>query len=1298
MSNPQQQQQQQQSELLLSSSQYQLYPPSIVTTHRLGQCQQYTPATDSPLSSAPGSDSEQEPDDYYCNDESSPSIAIINNNNNNNSRRTGSMQQPSLVHVLPPTLVLNNNNNTTKLKQRHQQDVPFDETYHSSNVSNLRQQQQQQQQQQTTLAFLNLSSRPEENKMDDKNHHHAPEDERMEHEQQQSRIRSTTAAATFGKEEEEDVPDDEQQQQQQQIPKQHTYPHATATTATKQQELLVRNKPPSLINNNSLRAKTTGDLQLHLHNLATAISTSRQPSGGNNNSMAPDMQQHLNFAALKRDILSLSAKQQLSQKLLLSSRPPPPPQTSTSDAAAAARLLIGSNNSNDSSSKDQHAHYGYHEEGAPITLTSTLTSIRSKINLVSPESLEKDATESQSQSSPSCGATVASLHDQEQTLPDQEQIMVALQHNKNKQPASTTTVVPVPTTTTTTTGKTAMNNVLPDTVKHANRSSSSNMAAAPAALPFPSLVVDPITTTTTQLQFQYQYPYPYGASPASEEISFSQTSLEGGDEKDFLKSNNNNDDNDNVEGKSLPHDEKNQNSRALKILVGMEEDSDNDSDGNASAPHDEKQSTPSAQGDLIVTSTNTTATIDTINRPGEVIIDNWNREERPSILATTTTSTGSTKSKSSPKRLLGKKTPNATNFTASSSDWGDYLKGRGMASGGSHYCYVSKINNESSSSWVSSTAGDGGGDQQLPPPAQTFQTTTTTTTTTTTAAKSANPPVYRLMTPKKDLLSSENSAWWLQEEFSRRCIIKKEINQDILLRNAGAGTGTGLAARPLSRITSRARLTSAIIPAPSANEQASQDFFAQELVNALTNLPRDGGDHYESIDDEEVAAYTEAAYTEDDEGPNDEFLYHDGEDGEQKIAMPRRLKYDTMRDKVSGSSTTGSASAGHTRYASEMTPIQKKHRHLSDPLGARKRGPMGIEQPHLDEVIGPTVILRSPEVVNDRIASEAGLSSEMQRFASDTRAALRGKIGLDTVKKLQKNNPSTDGSRVAYSTFRSIAVASSMDSHGVEAALPDKPQPSVLSENSGLSNRSGKAWLGCSVSGEASVGSSRTGGSDFAEAHSNVAPVFIQSMDSFHGIPKGDITLSLLNENTGRIETSQKATWAGRVHGAIWRGRQVRRSVGGFGEHDPTPPGSPSKARSSLPIDLDKGRVSGGFRNVSSTQDAALLHLRHDEIDEALLLFEDIIFAYYSYFENSLKRREQNPHLQAGLGTTDFKPYIGVALHNLGILNLLNGEYKEALSFFTRAVDNRKACLGEGHPDHVVSNSIDAKRPMADPY
>jgi tetratricopeptide (TPR) repeat protein len=194
-------------------------------------------------------------------------------------------------------------------------------------------------------------------------------------------------------------------------------------------------------------------------------------------------------------------------------------------------------------------------------------------------------------------------------------------------------------------------------------------------------------------------------------------------------------------------------------------------------------------------------------------------------------------------------------------------------------------------------------------------------------------------------------------------------------------------------------------------------------------------------------------------------------------------------------------------------------------------------------------------------------------------------------------------------------------------------------------------------------------------------------MDCFDGIAKGDITLSLLSENTGAEQTKASATWANRVQGAIWRSRKMRRDMTPTTESHRSPqPGSPPRGRSSLPVDVDQARVAGSFRTVQSTEEAALLHLKHDELDEAIELFEDIIFAYYSYFEWSLDMREKNPNAEiGGIGSVDFKLYIGVALHNLGILNLLKGEYREALSFFTRAAENRRAHMGEEHPDHIVS-------------
>jgi hypothetical protein len=279
------------------------------------------------------------------------------------------------------------------------------------------------------------------------------------------------------------------------------------------------------------------------------------------------------------------------------------------------------------------------------------------------------------------------------------------------------------------------------------------------------------------------------------------------------------------------------------------------------------------------------------------------------------------------------------------------------------------------------------------------------------------------------------------------------------------------------------------------------------------------------------------------------------------------------------------------------------------------------------------------------------MQNEMKKFACETRAALR-------------EQSFTEHGQGPSSKFLPVSVAS---------PLSVKPSAETDDPSARTSQSKEKVTIG-----------SESTGTEFADLQANEMPVLIRSMDCFDGIAKGDITLSLLSENTGMEETSVGATWANRVKGAIWRSRRMRNMLQATESHPKHGTRSPARGRSSLPVDVDKARVAGNFRTVASTQEAALLHLKHDELDESIELFEDIIFAYYSYFEKSLNMREKNPNLQSELGTIDFKPYIGVALHNLGILNLLNGEYGEALSFFNRAMDNRRGHLGENHPDHIV--------------
>jgi len=273
------------------------------------------------------------------------------------------------------------------------------------------------------------------------------------------------------------------------------------------------------------------------------------------------------------------------------------------------------------------------------------------------------------------------------------------------------------------------------------------------------------------------------------------------------------------------------------------------------------------------------------------------------------------------------------------------------------------------------------------------------------------------------------------------------------------------------------------------------------------------------------------------------------------------------------------------------------------------------------------------------------IQHEMKKFASETRAALREQSFTDIVK-----DPSSSAVPVAFSSPLSVNRSSDI---GNFDAHPDFQTNAIAKSRTHQNNT--KSMETISI--------------NFSDMESGEAPKMLISMDSFDGIASGDIFLSLLSENTGRAKTSTAATWADRVHGAIWRARRMRKTM----MH------APHESHPSQPL------VKGGSQTVASVQQAALMHLKRDEIDDSINLVEGIVFAYYSYFERSLNFREKNPTSDTGHRTIDFKPYIGMALHNLGVLNLLKGDYDEALSYFTRAVENRKGNLGMDHPHYISS-------------
>lgn len=179
-------------------------------------------------------------------------------------------------------------------------------------------------------------------------------------------------------------------------------------------------------------------------------------------------------------------------------------------------------------------------------------------------------------------------------------------------------------------------------------------------------------------------------------------------------------------------------------------------------------------------------------------------------------------------------------------------------------------------------------------------------------------------------------------------------------------------------------------------------------------------------------------------------------------------------------------------------------------------------------------------------------------------------------------------------------------------------------------------------------------------------PVLISSINNDIGIPKGDVMLSLLNNES----------MASSVDEAIWRCRTMRRQCDTrWLEYNArrVTKGAGTRKQGSLCIDVDDVRVQGA--SVLEIEKAAIEHIRHDDFDDALTLYEEILLAYKKAVEESHSECEHQK----------YKEHIGVAHHNLGIVNLLLGEHQVACFHFESATAERAQCLGAGHPDHLVS-------------
>lgn len=108
------------------------------------------------------------------------------------------------------------------------------------------------------------------------------------------------------------------------------------------------------------------------------------------------------------------------------------------------------------------------------------------------------------------------------------------------------------------------------------------------------------------------------------------------------------------------------------------------------------------------------------------------------------------------------------------------------------------------------------------------------------------------------------------------------------------------------------------------------------------------------------------------------------------------------------------------------------------------------------------------------------------------------------------------------------------------------------------------------------------------------------------------------------------------------------------------------RAKGSMLVDVDEEGIMDAELHLRSIYDQALGHLRHEEFDEAIDVFE------------SARRSHKDKY-----GETHH--LVGTALHNIGVIHLHAEHYDQALESFREAVNVRTASLGPEHPDVAAS-------------
>lgn len=168
-------------------------------------------------------------------------------------------------------------------------------------------------------------------------------------------------------------------------------------------------------------------------------------------------------------------------------------------------------------------------------------------------------------------------------------------------------------------------------------------------------------------------------------------------------------------------------------------------------------------------------------------------------------------------------------------------------------------------------------------------------------------------------------------------------------------------------------------------------------------------------------------------------------------------------------------------------------------------------------------------------------------------------------------------------------------------------------------------------------------------------PFRINMLNNDLGIPIGDVIISLLNE-----EDADKS-WVARVNEAVWRCRIVRRNC-----DTKWLKGKLKKNRDSSGLDKSSSFANSGDsrileKSIQEIQAAAIQHLKYDELNDAVCLYTEILDRYMSYIPTMQALPDSNYKLRH-LGV-----YIGIAKYDLGVINMLRGEFVIACGLFEKA-------------------------------